>query len=62
MIHPQMSRIQYFVRHPSLWTALVIWCLLSAAAILLCPNGVPRDRPELATTPPITDVSTTPWA
>jgi hypothetical protein len=34
----------------------VIWFLLSAAAILLCRNGVPLDRPELATIPPITDV------
>ena len=50
------SRIKYLVRQPSLWIALLIWCLLSAAAILLCRNGVPLDRPELATIPPITDV------
>jgi hypothetical protein len=50
------GRIKYLVRQPSLWIALVIWCLLSAAAILFCRNGVPLDRPELATTPPITDV------
>jgi hypothetical protein len=50
------SRIKYLVRQPSLWIALGIWCLLSAAAILLCRNGVPLNRPELATTPPITDV------
>ena len=50
------SRIQYLVRQPSLWIALVIWCLLSAAAILLCRNGVPLDRPELAGIPPVTDV------
>jgi hypothetical protein len=50
------SRIKYLVRQPSLWIALVIWCLLSAAAILLCRNGVPLDRPELAATLPLTDV------
>jgi hypothetical protein len=50
------SRIKYLVRQPSLGIALVVWCLLSAAAILLCRNGVPLDRPELAATPPITDV------
>jgi hypothetical protein len=50
------SRIKYLVRQPSLWVALVLWCLLSAAAILLCRNGVPLDRPELAGIPPITDV------
>jgi hypothetical protein len=50
------SRIKYIVRQPSLWIALVAWCLLSAAAILLCRNGVPLDRPELATVPPVTDV------
>jgi hypothetical protein len=50
------ARIKYLVRQPSLWIAFVIWCLLSAAAILFCRNGVPLDRPELATTPPITDV------
>jgi hypothetical protein len=48
--------IKSLVRQPSLWIALLIWCLLSAAAILLCRNGVPLDRPELAATPPITDV------
>jgi hypothetical protein len=41
---------------PSLWIALLIWCLLSAAAILLCRNGVPLDRPELAGIPPVTEV------
>jgi hypothetical protein len=56
MTYPPASRIQYLVRQPSLWIALVIWCLLSAAAILLCRNGVPLDRPELAGVPPITDV------
>ena len=56
MTNPPASRIKYLVRQPSLWIALVIWCLLSAAAILFCRNGVPLDRPELATTPPITDV------
>jgi hypothetical protein len=50
------SRIRYLVRQPSLWIALVIWCLLSAAAILLCRNGVPLNRPELANVPPVTDV------
>jgi hypothetical protein len=50
------ARIAYLVRQPSLWIALLIWCLLSAAAILLCRNGVPLDRPELATLPPVTDV------
>jgi hypothetical protein len=34
----------------------VIWFLLSATAILLCRNGVPLDRPELASIPPITAV------
>jgi hypothetical protein len=48
--------IKSLVRQPSLWIALLIWGLLSAAAILLCRNGVPLDRPELAATPPITDV------
>src|ERR1700678_383909 len=56
MTNPPASRIKYLVRQPSLWIALVIWCLLSAAAILFCRNGVPLDRPELAATPPITDV------
>ena len=51
MTNPSASRIKYLVRQPSLWIALVIWCLLSAAAILFCQNGVPLDRPELATTP-----------
>jgi hypothetical protein len=51
-----VSRIKYFVRQPSIWLALVIWCLLSGAAILLCRNGVPLDRPELASLPPVTDV------
>jgi hypothetical protein len=50
------SHIKYLVRLPSLWIALVAWCLLSAAALLLCRNGVPLDRPELAATPPVTDV------
>src|ERR1700754_1131463 len=50
------SRIRYLVRQPSLWIALGVWCLLSAAAILLCRSGVPLNRPELAATPPITDV------
>jgi hypothetical protein len=48
--------VKYLVRQPCLWIAFVIWWLLSVAAILLCRNGVPLDRPELATTPPITDV------
>ena len=56
MTNPPASRIKYLVRQPSLWITLLIWCLLSAAAIRLCRNGVPLDRPELATTPPITDV------
>ena len=50
------SGSKYLVRQPSLWIALVIWFLLSAAAILLCRTGVPLDRPELAATPPLTDV------
>jgi hypothetical protein len=50
------SPIKYLVRQASLWISLLIWCLLSAAAILLCRNGVPLDRPELAAKPPITDV------
>jgi hypothetical protein len=54
--NPPATRIKYLVRQPSLWIALAMWCLLSAAAILLCRNGVPLDRPELATTPPVTDV------
>jgi hypothetical protein len=56
MIHPAVSRIKYVVRQPGLWGALVIWCLLSVAAILLCRNGVPLDRPELAGIPPVTEV------
>jgi hypothetical protein len=52
---PALS-IKNLFRHPSLWIALVIWFLLSGAAILLCRNGVPLDRPELASIPPITDV------
>ena len=56
MTNPPAPGIKYLVRQPSLWIAFVTWCLLSAAAILLCRNGVPLDRPELATTPPITDV------
>jgi hypothetical protein len=44
------------VQQPSLWIALALWFLLSAVAILLCRNGVPLDRPALATTPPATDV------
>ena len=56
MTNPSASRIKYLLRQPSLWIALVVWFLLSAAAILLCRNGVPLDRPELAATPPITDV------
>jgi hypothetical protein len=50
------SHIKYLVRQPSLWIALVAWCLITAAAILLCRNGVPLDRPELATVAPVTDV------
>jgi hypothetical protein len=50
------SRIKDLVRQPSLWIALLAWCLLSVAAILLCRKGVPLDRPELAATPPVTDV------
>ena len=56
MNDPPASSIKCLVRQRSLWIALLIWCLLSAAGILLCRNGVPLDRPELATTPPITDV------
>jgi hypothetical protein len=56
LANPAASRIKYLVRQTSLWIALLIWCLLSGAAILLCRNGVPLDRPELATTPPISDV------
>ena len=56
MTNPPESGIKYLVRQPSLWIALAIWILLSGAAILLCRNGVPLDRPELAAIPPITDV------
>lgn len=56
MANTLASRIKFLVRQPSLWIALGFWCLLSMAAILLCRNGVPLDRPELAATPPITDV------
>lgn len=56
MTDSEASCIQYLVRQPSLWIALLTWCLLSASAILLCRNGVPLDRPELAGIPPITDV------
>jgi uncharacterized membrane protein YidH (DUF202 family) len=51
-----VSPIKYLVRQPSLWITLVLWCMLSAAAIIFCRNGVPLDRPELAGIPPITDV------
>jgi hypothetical protein len=54
--NPPASRLKYLLHQPALWIALLIWCLLSAAAILLCRNGVPLNRPELAATPPITDV------
>jgi len=53
---PQTSSIKYLVGQRSIWLALLIWCLLSAAAILLCRNGVPLDRPELASLPPVKDV------
>jgi hypothetical protein len=53
---PAAPGIKYLVRQRSLWIALLIWCLLSVAGMLLCRNGVPLDRPELAATPPITDV------
>lgn len=56
MTDPPVSRGKSLVRQPSLWIALVVWCLLSAAAILFCPNGVPLHWPELATTSPATDV------
>jgi hypothetical protein len=56
MTSPRAARIKYLVRQPSLWIALLIWSLLTAAALLLCRNGVPLNRPELATVPPITDV------
>jgi hypothetical protein len=48
--------VKYLVRQPSLWIALLLWILLSLAAILLCRHGVPLHRPELAGTPPVTDV------
>jgi hypothetical protein len=56
MTHPAASRIQYLVRQPSFGIALLIWCLLSAAAILLCRDGVPLNRPELDGIPPLTEV------
>jgi len=56
MTNPPASRIKYLVRQRSLWIALAIWFLLSAVAILLCRKGVPLDRPELASTPPMADV------
>jgi hypothetical protein len=56
MTDPSASRIKYLVCQRSLWIALLIWCLLSAAAILLCRNGVPLDRPELAGQSPVTEV------
>ena len=56
MTNSPASRIGYVIRQPSLWIALGLWFLLSAAAILLCRNGVPLDRPELAGIPPMTDV------
>ncbi len=56
MTNPAASQIKYLVRQPSLWIALAIWLLLSAAAFLFCRNGVPLDRPELAGIPPMTDV------
>jgi hypothetical protein len=56
MTDPPEPRIKYLVRQPSLVIALAIWIILSAAAILLCRNGVPLDRPELAALPPVTAV------
>ena len=56
MTDPSASRIKYLVHQRSLWIALFVWCLLSAAAILLCRNGVPLDRPELADQSPVTEV------
>src|SRR5580658_5747515 len=56
MTDPGTPRIPYPVRQPSFWIALLLWCLLSAAAILLCRDGVPLDRPELAGIPPVTEV------
>jgi hypothetical protein len=48
--------MKVLLRQPSLWVALGIWCFFSAAAIVLCRNGVPLNRPELAGTPPVRDV------
>lgn len=56
MTNPSASRLKYLAKQPSLWIALLLWCLLSAAAIQLCPNGVPFHRPELATTSPAAEV------
>jgi hypothetical protein len=56
MIDPAGLRIRYVVRQPSLWCALVTWFLLSVAAILLCREGVPLDRPELVGIAPVTEV------
>jgi hypothetical protein len=56
MSNSPVSTIKYLLRQPSLWIALVLWCMLSAAAVVFCRNGVPLDRPELAGIPPITDV------
>jgi hypothetical protein len=53
--HPA-TPIKHLAQQPSLWIALLLWFLLSASAILLCRNGVPLHRPELAATPPVTDV------
>src|SRR5580658_50540 len=56
MTDPGTPRIPYPVRQPSFWIALLLWCLLSGGAILLCRDGVPLDRPELAGIPPVTEV------
>jgi hypothetical protein len=58
MTNPAASRANHLVRQPSLViaTALAIWILLTTAALLLCRNGVPLDRPELASLPPVTAV------
>jgi hypothetical protein len=53
---PSASPLKYLVQQPSLWIAFLLWVLLSLAAILLCRHGVPLHRPELAGTPPVTDV------
>jgi hypothetical protein len=53
---PSISDIKHLVRQSGLWIAVLIWGLLSAAAILLCRNGVPLDRPELAGQSPVTQV------